>query len=61
MVDVTCLVRVQEEAVVIHVVRAPVNVGEEGNVPFRTVLLGLNPEEIGGDDIEVSCVEVYLL
>ena len=57
VVDVRCVVLVQEEAVVVHVLFAAVDVRKQSNVLPLGILVRLHPEEVGRDDVEVARIE----
>ena len=60
VVDVRCFGLVQEEAMVVYVFGASVDVSEERNVLLRSVLVGFHPEKVRGDNVEGSRVELDL-
>lgn len=60
VVHVICLVRAQKEAVMINKLHSSIDVSEQRHVLPRGTAVGLYPEKVRRDDIEVVGVELDL-
>lgn len=60
VVDVRCTALVQEEAVMIYIFGAAVNMCKQRDVLVGGILFRLDPKEIGRDNVEVSGIELDL-